>query len=663
MLEEVLSGLRSRRLIILTGSREWAEQECAGIAAREDVFSVLDPDGRKKYFKSGAHLGLEFSHAVYSLWAGFSPSFIMSLGGLVREKGALVILSPGENEAASFRDPVIVRFRSGSKKKPEPNYFSRFLRKISENHGFIRIDEREGVTDSGEPLPDEAPEENALSPADAAAKAAEAVSGGCRTVFITGNRGTGKSTALARTAELLRSRGIEAVLSAPSRSNCRKIYSIVPEESLPFTAPETLAEKRSCVALVDEMSAIPLWRLRDIIKGGPAVLAGTADGYEGNARGTALRLIKSAPDAVTIKLTQNLRFPRSDTLRKVMEGVFVPEIQAGETPLGLSLPDPDTLRVRRVSQAELAADDLLLGSLYELLWENHYETSPDDVRTILDTPGFAVYALSSPDGALLGAAVTAEEEIERKLIDDIAMGRRRPRGMIVPQSLLAHEGLRDAAFYTYRRIVRIAVREKLRRKGLGSMLLRSLSLDQESACDFIAVSFGITEDLLRFWTSAGFTPVKVGTEPDAASGLVSAIMLKPVSSVYDPVLLNWYGHFAEKFALGLPWQRGEVTDEEIAILLGKDVCSITLTPRDLYEVSTITEGTRHPYLALPVLYKLVLSSLSKLSGLDHDEMSVIFDFILRHRDVARGSGSSEREVLGRLRDSLRHLSGMDSAED
>lgn len=44
-------------------------------------------------------------------------------------------------------------------------------------------------------------------------------------------------------------------------------------------------------------------------------------------------------------------------------------------------------------------------------------------------------------------------------------------------------------------------------------------------------------------------------------------------------------------------------------------------------------------------------------------MSVIFDFILRHRDVARGSGSSEREVLGRLRDSLRHLSGMDSAED
>lgn len=338
MLEEVLSGLRSRRLIILTGSREWAEQECAGIAAREDVFSVLDPDGRKKYFKSGAHLGLEFSHAVYSLWAGFSPSFIMSLGGLVREKGALVILSPGENEAASFRDPDIVRFRSGSKKKPEPNYFSRFLRKISENHGFIRIDEREGVTDSGEPLPDEAPEENALSPADAAAKAAEAVSGGCRTVFITGNRGTGKSTALARTAELLRSRGIEAVLSAPSRSNCRKIYSIVPEESLPFTAPETLAEKRSCVALVDEMSAIPLWRLRDIIKGGPAVLAGTADGYEGNARGTALRLIKSAPDAVTIKLTQNLRFPRSDTLRKVMEGVFVPEIQAGKLHLASVFP-------------------------------------------------------------------------------------------------------------------------------------------------------------------------------------------------------------------------------------------------------------------------------------------------------------------------------------
>lgn len=143
MLEQVLSGLRSRRLIVLTGSREWAEGECAALASRDDVFSVLDPDERKKYFKSGSHLGLEFSHVVYSLWAGFSPSFIMSLGGLVMERGALVILSPGEKDAGEFRDPDIVRYRSGSRKKPAANYFSRFLRKISENHGFIRIDETE----------------------------------------------------------------------------------------------------------------------------------------------------------------------------------------------------------------------------------------------------------------------------------------------------------------------------------------------------------------------------------------------------------------------------------------------------------------------------------------------------------------------------------------
>lgn len=108
MLEQVLSGLRSRRLIVLTGSREWAEGECAALASRDDVFSVLDPDERKKYFKSGSHLGLEFSHVVYSLWAGFSPSFIMSLGGLVMERGALVILSPGEKDAGEFRDPDIV---------------------------------------------------------------------------------------------------------------------------------------------------------------------------------------------------------------------------------------------------------------------------------------------------------------------------------------------------------------------------------------------------------------------------------------------------------------------------------------------------------------------------------------------------------------------------
>ena len=84
-------------------------------------------------------------------------------------------------------------------------------------------------------------------------------------MFITGNRGTGKSTALAGTAKLLLEKGIETVLSAPARSNCRKIYSIVPEESLPFTAPETLSGQRTAAALIDEMSGIPLWRLRDII--------------------------------------------------------------------------------------------------------------------------------------------------------------------------------------------------------------------------------------------------------------------------------------------------------------------------------------------------------------------------------------------------------------
>lgn len=123
-----------------------------------------------------------------------------------------------------------------------------------------------------------------------------------------------------------------------------------------------------------------------------------------------------------------------------MESVFVPA--DGEKPLpdSFTLPDKESLCVRKVSQDALAQDDALLGSLYELLRENHYETSPDDIRTILDTPGFAVYTVSSPEGVLLGAAVTAEEEIERKLIDDIALGRRRPRGMIVPQSCLPTRG-------------------------------------------------------------------------------------------------------------------------------------------------------------------------------------------------------------------------------
>ena len=186
--------------------------------------------------------------------------------------------------------------------------------------------------------------------------------------------------------------------------------------------------------------------------------------------------------------------------------------------------------------------------------------------------------------------------------------------MIVPQSLLAHGGLRDAAFYVYRRIVRIAVRERLRRLGLGSMLLKCLSEDRESDFDFTAVSFGMTEELLRFWTSAGFTAVKVGSEPDAASGLVSAIMLKPAGSVYEPVLQNWYEHFAEKFILTLPWQSGEVTDAEISLLLRKDVQSAVLTWGFIRDINDHRRNQTPVSGTSCFIQKLVLSSLSKLSG-------------------------------------------------
>jgi len=61
------------------------------------------------------------------------------------------------------------------------------------------------------------------------------------------------------------------------------------------------------------------------------------------------------------------------------------------------------------------------------------------------------------------------------------------------------------------------------------MNARSLA-DTSASFDWLGVSFGLTPQLFRFWSRAGYRPVVMSNTPNDQTGEMSIKMLLPVSA-------------------------------------------------------------------------------------------------------------------------------------
>ena len=109
----------------------------------------------------------------------------------------------------------------------------------------------------------------------------------------------------------------------------------------------------------------------------------------------------------------------------------------------------ENVSLKKLDPSELIKQPKRLSSLFALLVNAHYRTTPNDLRNLLDGANIALCVLEFEEQIVAAAVVAKEGNIPDDLAEKIWQGTRRPKGHLLPQSLIAHSGFKQAGTYTY----------------------------------------------------------------------------------------------------------------------------------------------------------------------------------------------------------------------
>ena len=343
--------------------------------------------------------------------------------------------------------------------------------------------------------------------------------------FLTAKRGRGKSALLGMLANQIQA---PVYLTAPNKSAVHSAIEFS-EGGIEFIAPDELAIRlqtepefsQSAWLLVDEAAMIPLPLLQEYSQYFQhIVFSTTIHSYEGTGRGFELKFKRKIHRTFQhFELKQPLRWQENDPLEDFIDDLLLLNAEDAfqQFPFQPHLP----YQIREVQKPHHIAE------FYGLMTLAHYRTSPLDLRRLLDGENQRFYFAEYQQN-LLGAIWALEEGnmADDELIIQIQQGKRRPKGNLVPQALCFYENLSQACKLRSLRISRIAVQPNWQKQGIGQNLIK---LMETSEVDFLSVSFGYTDELVKFWQKCGFVLVHLGEHQEASSGCYSAIALKGLS--------------------------------------------------------------------------------------------------------------------------------------
>ncbi|XP_062148759.1 RNA cytidine acetyltransferase 1 [Alnus glutinosa] len=258
--------------------------------------------------------------------------------------------------------------------------------------------------------------------------------------------------------------------------------------------------------------------------------------------------------------------------------------------------------------------EVFLQRMMALYVASHYKNSPNDLQLMADAPAHHLFVLLGPvdesknqlPDILCVIQVSLEGQISRKSAIRSLSDGYQPSGDQIPWKFC--EQFQDTNFPSLSgvRIVRIATHPSVMRSGYGSKAVELLSsyfeglirpiseVDdvtnftetpharvteaaekaslleenikprtnlppllvhlrdrQPEKLHYIGVSFGLTQDLFRFWRKRGFAPFYIGQIPSAVTGEHTCMVLKPLNNddIEDSGSDQWgfFGPFYEDF--------------------------------------------------------------------------------------------------------------------
>jgi len=551
-----------RQVLVLNGNKEWNNSYIGnfidGVDHNNIATITIEKTQLTNFYKANPNqiIGKEFELFIFQITEDFDANLLAASTGTIKGSGVLIVSIPNELTLRKLNNL----------------FLDRFTKKLASNSSFHVVSDQNIHLVDIENSKFSAGESDYSQQKEAIEKIKHVVTGHRnRPLVLLADRGRGKSTALGiAAAELIKTKLSNIVIIAPSYASTAVTFKHIKIEipdcklqgkslsintaSIDFIAPDELLETlpKTDLLLIDEAAAIPSPLLERLLKHySRIVFATTLHGYEGSGRGFELRFFKQldniTPGWKKFKLTQPIRWAKDDPLEAFINTTFLLNAEIAEIPNTEDFHLSDCKNTL-VSSTELINNEPLLNEIFALLTVAHYRTKPSDLMQILSNSNSHIFITSFKKKVVATAFCLKEGGLDKDLIEDIYSGTRRPKGHLIPQTLIYHLGLKEAAPLSCLRIVRIATHPFLRNRGIATQLIKTIANQaKDEELDYLGTSFGATTELIGFWKKLTFNSFRIGLKKEASSGCHALMMLKPLNAEAETVCSKAKTLFADSF--------------------------------------------------------------------------------------------------------------------
>ena len=524
--------------------------------------------------QANQHLGTSNQWVVYNAHRGFNASALCAVSGTLRGGGVLILLTPFRSQWQANFDAQLQAY--GQVAEHAHSYFIQWWQQQWQHHAAVYVlDEllHEAQTQAQTqvspfnwpPVP-QLPNVARLLQATEAQQhlvnqLVTAYHQQSSVVFtLDARRGRGKSACLGWLIKVIAGNAQHGpvVVTAPSKRALGTMLHTAAPSSINFYPLDVLLNStpQAGMLIVDEAASIPLSQLSKLINHYRlVVLASTQDGYEGSGQGYRLKLphiinsLGRNSEAMTLK--EPMRWQANDPLEAFIRSSFLCDVYSPE-PAFERMPEAQgQLTYSLHTGASLAQNQSLLRQVYPLLRLAHYQTTPQDLRLLLDHPQHKIYLCHVGD-LLVGLAWVAQEgDLNPALAQQIGLGERRIQGHLLAQILAQQAGFPVACELVSWRIQRLVVSPLLQGQGIGSSLVQHVfGLAKAAQVDFVGASFSASTNSLRFWQRNHFQPAWLGLRADTATGLNSVQVMQAISLEAKQLAQHLSCHLRDYLAFG-----------------------------------------------------------------------------------------------------------------
>ena len=342
---------------------------------------------------------------------------------------------------------------------------------------------------------------------------------------------------------------------------------------------------------IDEAAAIPLPTVQALLSGPHiTIMSSTINGYEGTGRSLSIKLLSTLRTGAggrtlkEFKLEEPIRYAPNDPVEKWLNALLCLDVSTIGTKLLSTCPHPSDCQLFIVNRDTLfsyhKASEAFLQRLMSLFVSSHYKNTPNDLQLMSDAPGHLLFVLLPPvdeqnanslPEILAAVQVCYEGKISRQsVLNSLARGKKAA-GDLIPWTLSQQFQDDDFASLSGARVVRVATHPEYQGMGYGSRAVQLLEeffagrLVEEGAEEYnegltaeglgddalkprsnlkplmtrvnevlptrlhwLGTSFGLTQQLFRFWKRLGFAPVYLRQTSNEVTGEHTTIVVKSI---------------------------------------------------------------------------------------------------------------------------------------